>query len=194
MMARSRAARRWAVSADSILPPRPRLGTRRTSRTRARASEVRGHRPAGVPGPGCASPSRPRRRPDDGRGCRPSACRRRRGNGRPRPGPARCWPWTGLSPPGGPGIGPLPGGWRGVRSGRRRQPTPGSVARRRRRTGGCCQPWRPGCRRRRPRPPRGRDRTVPGTSGAQGRWPDRWSRGTPVKLVKARLITSLTCP
>ena len=41
MMARSRAARLLAVSADSILPPRPRLGRRRTSRTRASASEVR---------------------------------------------------------------------------------------------------------------------------------------------------------
>ena len=34
MMARFRAARRWAVSADSIRPPRPRRGRRRASRTR----------------------------------------------------------------------------------------------------------------------------------------------------------------
>ena len=41
MMARFRAPRRRAVSADSIRPPRPLLGSRRTSRTRARASAVR---------------------------------------------------------------------------------------------------------------------------------------------------------
>ena len=55
MIARSRAARRWAVSADSIRPPRPRRGRRRASRTRARASAVRASACLG-PGPGYASP------------------------------------------------------------------------------------------------------------------------------------------
>ena len=53
--------------------------------------------------------------------------------------------------------------------GRRGQPSLGSAARRRRRTGGCSRPWRLGVRRRRPRPPRGRDQTVSGTRGAQRR-------------------------
>ena len=54
-----------------------------------------------------------------------------------------------------------------VSDGRRGQPKPGTAARRKRRTVGCSQPGRPGVRRLRPQPPRGRDQTVPGTRGAQ---------------------------
>ena len=55
MMARSTAARRCAVSADSGLPPRLRPGSRRISWTRARAWRS-GYWPAWGPGPGCPSP------------------------------------------------------------------------------------------------------------------------------------------
>ena len=68
-----------------------------------------------------------------------------------------------------PGIGPRPAGWRAAPGGHRRWPILGSAARRSRRPGGCYRPWRPGGRRQRPRPPRGRDPTVPGTRGSQRR-------------------------
>ena len=55
MMDSSRAVRRRVVFVDSIRPPRLCLGSRRTSRTRARAWRSE-YRPTWDPGLGCPSP------------------------------------------------------------------------------------------------------------------------------------------
>ena len=67
------------------LPPRPRLGRRRTSRTRLRTSAVRTSAWLGA-----------------GAFCMPAAAWKWEIAGRT----ARCWPWTGRPLPGGRGRGP----------------------------------------------------------------------------------------
>ena len=180
MMAKSRAARRWAVSTDSTLPPRPRLGSRRSSRIQARTSEVRASACLGAGArlrhPLMASATTGWRAGLSAF-CMPAAA----WNGRRQHGPAQWWPWTCRPLPDGPSRGPRPVGWRAVSGGRRCRPIPGSTARRRRSPGVCCRRWRPGVRRRRPRPPRGRDRTVPGSLGAAGQRLVQWSRGLKLK-------------
>ena len=127
--------------------PRPRLGRRRTSRTRARASEVRASDCRGERGPVAPAPHGL----GDNRMMGGIVGLLYAGDGTEMgergSGPARWWPWTGLLPPGGPGIGPRSADLRGVTGGRRRQPTLETAAKRRRRTGGCSRPWRPGSRR-----------------------------------------------
>ena len=127
-MARSRPARCWAVSGDSIRPPRPRRGIRRTSLIRVRASAVRASAYFGA-GARFRQPFMASATSGWRVGCRPSACRRRRGSGISRPGVGQ---WKVRRLPGGPGTGPRPPGWRAVPSGHRRRPTSGTGVRRRR--------------------------------------------------------------